>query len=98
MKTILIQTTTILIKKYLIGITLWNNTPRNHRLTNKKPSAWCGITSLKLLVRDVLETSKTIEAIAFALDCPPKLDGKILFLETPYSLVVMIMEYSLLLG
>lgn len=42
---------------------------------------------LELLVRSVPETSKTIQATAFALDCSLELDGKKLLLKTVCILV-----------
>lgn len=45
-----------------------DNAPhRSHRLPHKVPSAKCRIPSLELLVRCVLETPKTTQAIATCL-------------------------------
>lgn len=55
---------------------------------DEKPSGRCGTPPLELLVRDVLETPKTGQALAIALGGPPELDSKTLLLETPHTLVI----------
>lgn len=60
--------------------------PRSHRFLGKKPSARHRILALKLLVRGVPESPKSVQAITTALGCAPELDGKILQLKTPHTL------------
>ena len=67
-------------------------------MSNKNPIARCRNVPLKLLVRDVLETfPKTIQTIIIVYDYPQELDGKILFLKTPYAVVSKHREINLIL-
>ena len=74
------------------------NTPsRINRLPNKKPRARCRLVPLEFVVRDVLETSQTIQTFALGLGCLPDLDVKIILLKTPYTLVIGHREIKLIL-
>lgn len=63
----------------------------------KKSGTWYEIPTLSLLVRKVLETLKTIQAIDIALDFPLEPDGIILLLKTPHSLVTIHGKINLVL-
>lgn len=50
----------------------------------KSPMPSVGLVFLKLLVRVVTETPKTMLAVVMALGCPPELDDMTHMLNTPY--------------
>lgn len=67
-------------------------------LSNKNPITRCRNVPFKLLVRGVLENLlQTIQTIDIAYDCPQELDGKILLLKTPYTVVSTHREIKLIL-
>lgn len=74
-----------------------NACPSDLSLINKKTHTHCDIPPLKLLIKGVWENPKTIQTVAIALGCPPKLDGKTQLLKTPYTLVTEQEEIKLAL-
>ena len=60
--------------------------PKRHALLDENLNARHGIAFYDM-VREDPEAPKTIQAIAVALGCPPKLSSKTLLLETLYTLV-----------
>lgn len=63
-----------------------NDSPRRHALLKENLNTRHGIASYDM-VRETPDTPKTIQAIAVALACPPKLSSKTLLLKPLYTLV-----------